>query len=56
MASLAAAVVLVVQIQPDAAPLSTVIPAKAGIHSPVRPQKEPRRQPQWIPASAGMAA
>jgi hypothetical protein len=31
-----------------------VIPAKAGIHSPVRSRMAPERQPQWIPAFAGM--
>jgi hypothetical protein len=31
-----------------------VIPAKAGIHSPVRWGLEPERRGQWIPAFAGM--
>jgi pimeloyl-ACP methyl ester carboxylesterase len=38
----------------DSSRLLSVIPAKAGIHSPVRWGKEPRHQRQWIPAFAGM--
>jgi hypothetical protein len=56
VASLAAVVLMVAPVQPDAPTPPTVIPAKAGIHSPVRLQQEPTRQPQWIPASAGMTA
>ncbi len=35
---------------------SSVIPAKAGIHQPVRAQQAPKRSHQWIPAFAGMTA
>ncbi len=35
---------------------TTVIPAKAGIHSPVRSRQEPKPLHQWIPAFAGMTA
>jgi hypothetical protein len=38
----------------DADPKNTVIPAKAGIHSPVRWGKARQHQRQWIPAFAGM--
>jgi len=40
----------------DLPALPIVIPAKAGIHSPVRWGKEPTHQRQWIPAFAGMTA
>lgn len=36
------------------ASITTVIPAKAGIHSPVRSRQEPMPLHQWIPAFAGM--